>query len=134
MLLISATPVNNDLKDLRNQIYFLTEGSENDGAFAETLGIESVKDTLTAAQKVFSTWARKQGSDRKTSDLLEKLSAAFFKLLDELTIARSRKHIQKYYKEHNRAAGWVSCAREASIALSGDRYQGLFLSYDKLNV
>src|SRR5438876_8855233 len=43
VLLISATPVNNDLKDLRNQIYFLTEGSENDGAFAENLGIESVK-------------------------------------------------------------------------------------------
>ena len=55
VLLISATPVNNDLKDLRNQIYFLTEGSENDGAFAETLGIESIKETLTAAQKVFSS-------------------------------------------------------------------------------
>ena len=51
VLLISATPVNNDLKDLRNQIYFLTEGSENDGAFAENLGIESVKDTLDSGTK-----------------------------------------------------------------------------------
>ncbi len=133
VLLISATPVNNDLKDLRNQIYFLTEGSENDGAFAENLGIESVKDTLTAAQKVFSTWARKQGSDRKTSDLLEKLSAAFFKLLDELTIARSRKHIQKYYKETIAQLGGFP-VREKPLSLFPEiDIQGLFLSYDKLN-
>jgi hypothetical protein len=133
VLLISATPVNNDLKDLRNQIYFLTEGSENDGAFAENLGIESVKDTLTAAQKVFSTWARKQGADRKTSDLLERLSAAFFKLLDELTIARSRKHIQKYYKETIAQLGGFP-VREKPLSLFPEiDIQGRFLSYDKLN-
>jgi SNF2 family DNA or RNA helicase len=97
VLLLSATPVNNDLKDLRNQLYFLTEGS--DQAFAETLGIGSLKETLAAAQKVFSVWARQHSSERKTSELLEKLSAAFFKLLDGLTIARSRKHIQKYYTQ-----------------------------------
>ena len=48
VLLLSATPVNNNLSDLRNQIYFLTEGE--DGAFAESLGIASLKDTLDAAQ------------------------------------------------------------------------------------
>lgn len=133
VLLISATPVNNDLKDLRNQIYFLTEGSENDNAFAETLGIESVKETLTTAQKVFSTWARKQGSVRKTSDLLEKLSAAFFKLLDELTIARSRKHIEKYYKDTiAQLGGFPKRSKPVSIYSEID-IQGLFLSYDKLN-
>ena len=57
VLLISATPVNNDLKDLRNQIYFVTEGSENDSAFAESLGIDSIKETLTGAQKVFRVGA-----------------------------------------------------------------------------
>jgi PLD-like domain/SNF2-related domain len=51
-LLLSATPVNNDLKDLRNQLYFLTEGS--DEAFADTLGIGSLKETLAAAQKVLA--------------------------------------------------------------------------------
>ena len=133
VLLISATPVNNDLKDLRNQIYFLTEGSENDGAFAETLGIESIKETLTAAQKVFSAWARKQGSDRRTSDLLEKLSAAFFKLLDELTIARSRKHIQKYYKDTIVQLGGFPI-RDTPLSMYPEiDIQGLFLSYDKLN-
>jgi hypothetical protein len=133
VLLISATPVNNDLKDLRNQIYFVTEGSENDGAFAESLGIESVKETLTAAQKAFSVWARRQGAARKTSDLLEKLSAAFFKLLDELTIARSRKHIQKYYKDTIAQLGGFP-VRDKPLSLNPEiDIQGLFLSYDKLS-
>lgn len=133
VLLLSATPVNNDLKDLRNQIYFITEGSENDAAFSDALGIESVKDTLTAAQKVFTAWARKQSADRKTSDLMEKLGAAFFKLLDELTIARSRKHIQKYYKDTIAQLGGFP-ARQKPLSLYPDiDTQGHFLSYDKLS-
>ncbi len=131
VLLLSATPVNNDLKDLRNQIYFLTEG--RDDAFAETLGIGSVKDTLTAAQKVFSHWARKQSSERKTGDLLEKLSAAFFKLLDELTIARSRKHIQKYYKDTVAQLGGFPLRKKPISIYSDIDTKGRFLSYDKLN-
>ena len=55
VLLISATPVNNDLKDLRNQFYFLTEN--RDDAFSESLGIGSLKETLATAQKVFSLGA-----------------------------------------------------------------------------
>lgn len=96
VLLLSATPVNNDLRDLRNQIYFLTEGS--DSAFKDNIGVGSLKETLAAAQKTFTLWASKQSGERKTKDLLEKLSSAFFKLLDELTIARSRKHIHRFYK------------------------------------
>jgi len=133
VLLLPATPVNNDLKDLRNQIYFLTEGSENDAAFAETLGIASVKDTLTAAQKVFFNWARKQTPDRKTSELLEKLSAAFFKLLDELTIARSRKHIQKYYKDTVEQLGGFPVRNKPISIYPEIDTQGRFLTYDKLN-
>jgi len=131
VLLLSATPVNNDLKDLRNQLYFLTEGS--DVAFAETLGIASLKDTLTAAQKVFSLWARNQSSERKTGDLLEKLNAAFFKLLDELTIARSRKHIQKYYKDTVAQLGGFPQRKKPVSIYSDIDTQGRFLSYDKLN-
>ena len=119
VLLFSATPVNNDLKDLRNQLYFLTEG--DDWAFAETLGIGSLKETLAAAQKVFSLWARQQSSERKTSELLERLNAAFFKLLDELTIARSRKHIQRYYNAEHRPTWWFSGAEEAYLDLSRHR-------------
>ena len=131
VLLLSATPVNNDLKDLRNQLYFLTENK--DDAFAESIGVGSLKETLATAQKVFSIWAKKQTHERKTGELLEKLNAAFFKLLDELTIARSRKHIQKYYKATiAQLGGFPKREKPVSIYPEID-LRGRFLSYDKLN-
>jgi SNF2 family DNA or RNA helicase len=131
VLLLSATPVNNDLRDLRNQIYFLTEGE--DAAFQETIGIGSLKDTLAAAQKTFTLWAKKQSGERKTKDLLEKLSSGFFKLLDELTIARSRKHILRYYKSSiAQLGGFPERLKPVSIFPEID-LQRRFLSYDKLN-
>jgi len=131
VLLLSATPVNNDLRDLRNQIYFLTEGE--DAAFQETIGIGSLKDTLAAAQKTFTVWAKKQSGERKTKDLLDKLSSAFFKLLDELTIARSRKHILRYYKSSiAQLGGFPERLKPVSIFPDID-LQRRFLSYDKLN-
>ncbi len=131
VLLLSATPVNNDLRDLRNQIYFLTEG--DDRAFSDSIGISSLKETLTTAQKTFSQWARKHSAQRKTQDLLDKLSSAFFKLLDELTIARSRKHIQRYYKSSLAELGGFP-KRHAPESIYPDiDLQGRFLSYDKLN-
>jgi len=131
VLLISATPVNNDLRDLRNQLYFLTES--RDDAFAESLGIASLKETLTTAQKIFSLWARKHTTERKTSELLEKLSAAFFMLLDELTIARSRKHIQKYYKATIAQLGGFPERKKPISQYPDIDLRGRFLSYDKLN-
>jgi len=131
VLLLSATPVNNDLRDLRNQIYFLTEGS--DTAFKDTIGVGSLKDTLAAAQKTFTVWAKKQSGERKTKDLLEKLSSAFFKLLDELTIARSRKHILRYYKASIAALGGFPERKKPVTIFPDIDTQGQFLSYDKLN-
>lgn len=131
VLLLSATPVNNDLKDLRNQLYFLTENK--DDAFAASIGVSSLKETLSTAQKAFSIWAKKQSHERKTGELLEKLNAAFFKLLDELTIARSRKHIQKYYKATiAQLGGFPERQKPVSIYPEID-LRGRFLSYDKLN-
>jgi hypothetical protein len=106
VLLVSATPVNNDLKDLRNQIYFITAGG--DDFFRETIGIGSLKETLRQAQAHFSNWAKQQPAKRKTFELLARLGSDFFKLLDELTIARARKHVQKYYgHEMERLGGGV---------------------------
>ena len=131
VLLLSATPVNNDLRDLRNQIYFLTEGE--DKAFQDTIGIGSLKDTLAAAQKTFTVWAKKHSGERKTKDLLDKLSSAFFKLLDELTIARSRKHILRYYKSSIAALGGFPERKKPVTIYPDIDTQGQFLSYDKLN-
>ena len=78
VLLLSATPVNNDLKDLRNQIYFFTE--DRDDAFRESLGIVSLKDTLATAQRTFTEWAKHRSVNRQTSALLEQLSSALFQV------------------------------------------------------
>ncbi|PSB18685.1 ATP-dependent helicase [Phormidesmis priestleyi ULC007] len=130
VLLLSATPVNNDLKDLRNQLYFLTEG--RDEAFRESFGITSLKETLATAQRTFTNWAKQQG-ERRTIDLLEKLSSGFFKLLDELTIARSRQHIQRYYKDSiAELGGFPERLRPLSIYPKID-LRGRFPSYDKIN-
>lgn len=98
VLMLSATPVNNSLKDLRNQINLITEG--NQSALFETTGINDIANTLESAQKQFTYWADpNKNPERTTKQLMEKLDSSFFKLLDELTIARSRKHITKFYNE-----------------------------------
>lgn len=130
VLLLSATPVNNDLKDLRNQLYFLTEG--RDDLFKDTIGIASLKDTLSAAQRTFTEWSKTSG-DHKTSVLLEKLSSAFFTLLDELTIARSRKHILKYYKDSIDEVGHFPKRAKPMSIFSEIDLLGKFMPYDKLN-
>ncbi len=130
VLLLSATPVNNDLKDLRNQIYFVTEG--RDTAFAQSFGILSIKDTLTVAQKTFMEWAKRSG-DKDARDLMDRLSAGFFTLLDELTIARSRKHIKKYYRASMAQIGHFPKRKKPDSIFSEIDLKGRFLSYDKLN-
>jgi SNF2 family DNA or RNA helicase len=130
VLLLSATPVNNDLKDLRNQIYFVTEG--RDAAFSQSFGIHSIKDTLTTAQKTFMEWAKRAG-EKDARDLMDRLSAGFFTLLDELTIARSRKHIQKYYRSSLVQIGQFPKRKKPESVFSEIDLKGRFLSYDRLN-
>ena len=97
VLLLSATPVNNNLRDLRNQIHLITEG-KNDALF-ESTQIKDIAASLKNAQTNFSNWAdAKRNPNRTVKQLIEKLDTSFFKLLDELTIARSRKHIKNFYK------------------------------------
>ena len=94
VLMLSATPVNNRLNDLKNQVAFITEGQDKafDGA-----GIPSIEVTLRRAQAQFNDWLKLPEETRTTGRLLESLNFGYFKLLDLLTIARSRRHIEKYY-------------------------------------
>jgi len=96
VLMLSATPVNNSLRDLRNQLSFITEGKED--ALFDTCKIKSIGITLENAQKNFTRWADPKNKSRNMKELLERLDSSFFKLLDELTIARSRKHIKNFYR------------------------------------
>jgi len=94
VLMLSATPVNNRMADLRNQIAFATEGE--DAALLDH-GIGSINNVTRLAQKQFNRWLDLSDNERAPSRLIEMLGFDYFTLLDLLTIARSRKHIQKYY-------------------------------------
>lgn len=95
VLMLSATPVNNKLDDLKNQISFITEG--DDAALKKTAEIKSIKTTLSKAQTTFNKWGKLPQEERTSQALIEMLNGDYFKLLDSLTIARSRRHIEKYY-------------------------------------
>ena len=94
VLMLSATPVNNRLADLKNQIAFMTEG--NDLALIGH-GIPSIEATIRKAQAQFNRWLDLPEAERRQSRLMDMLGFDYFKLLDMLTIARSRKHVQRYY-------------------------------------
>ncbi|MBO5432198.1 DEAD/DEAH box helicase family protein [Methanocorpusculum sp.] len=96
VLLLSATPVNNSLVDLRNQISIIT--SDRDYAYADE-GIPSVSQTLIKAQREINAWS--QGDRMNKNELLDSLPSEFYKLLEMVTISRSRKHITNYYGDAN---------------------------------
>lgn len=96
VLMLSATPVNNRFIDLKNQLALAYEGvTENIDDQLKTKG--SIDDIFRAAQTAFNKWSQFPAEERTTENLLSMLSFDFFEVLDSVTIARSRKHIEKYY-------------------------------------
>ena len=96
VLMLSATPVNNRFNDLKNQLALAYEG--NADFIDEKLNTSRpIDEIFRNAQKAFNTWSRWDAEDRTTDNLLRMLDFDFFEVLDSVTIARSRKHIQKYY-------------------------------------
>lgn len=94
VLMLSATPINNRMNDLKNQIWFITEW--NDSALLN-VWIDNISITLKKAQTIFNKWMDLSDDERTLENLLSSFNIDYFKLLDTLTIARSRKHIEKYY-------------------------------------
>jgi len=95
-LMLSATPVNNRFIDLRNQLELAYEG--NPELINKKLGTKhSIDEIFRNAQMVFNQWSKLEKGERTTDALLKALDFDFFTLLDSVTIARSRKHIEKYY-------------------------------------
>lgn len=96
VLMLSATPVNNKFTDLKNQLALAYEGESE--KLNKKLNTEhDVEKIFAIAQKAFNQWSLLEPEDRTPDKLLSTLSYEFFELLDSVTIARSRKHIQKYY-------------------------------------
>lgn len=97
VLMLSATPVNNRFTDLRNQLQLAYEG--NPKLINDKLDTSrTIDEIFRNAQRVFNHWNRLPQEERTTTILLRMLDFDFFEVLDSVTIARSRKHIEKYYK------------------------------------
>lgn len=96
VLMLSATPVNNRFIDLKNQLAIAYEGDTS--LIDNKLGTnKSIDEIFRQAQRAFNAWSDLDVADRTTDALLKILDFDFFELLDSVTIARSRKHIEKYY-------------------------------------
>lgn len=96
VLMLSATPVNNRFYDLRNQLALAYEGESSHwrGKLNTT---RSMDDIFSSAQKAFNDWNKLPTEQRTTEELMRRLDFDFFEVLDAVTIARSRRHIEKYY-------------------------------------
>ncbi|MCC7698559.1 helicase-related protein [Janthinobacterium sp. EB271-G4-7A] len=96
VLMLSATPVNNRFADLRNQLALAYEGdSENLSKKLKTS--KSVEEIFRLAQAAFTAWSKLPAEERTARAILDSLDFDFFELLDSVTIARSRRHIQTFY-------------------------------------
>lgn len=96
VLMLSATPVNNKFIDLKNQLAIAYEGdSELINNKLDTS--KTIDEIFRQAQKAFNAWSKLDAQSKTTDALLKTLDFDFFELLDSVTIARSRKHIEKYY-------------------------------------
>lgn len=96
VLMLSATPVNNRFSDLRNQLALAYEG-DSENLSKKLRGKRSVEEVFRRAQAAFNQWTKLPPENRTAKAILDALDFDFFELLDCVTIARSRKHIQTFY-------------------------------------
>lgn len=128
VLLLSATPVNNDLSDLKAQLDLIS-ADRNDG-FSE-VGVPNLSGLIGAAQRRFVEWAK--SGDRDTAGLLTSLPPALFGLLDGVTIARSRRHIERHYAASMERIGhFPKRAAPVSVFPSID-IEGSFPSFESID-
>ena len=101
VLMLSATPVNNRFTDLKNQLALAYEGKTEiiDSKLKQSANTKvGIDQIFNQAQRVYNSWRKEQDpNERTTEKLLQRLDFDFFELLDAVTIARSRRHIQRYY-------------------------------------
>lgn len=134
VLMLSATPVNNRLTDLENQIRLITE--DRDDAFQQT-GIPSIRGTLNTAQGGFEKWTDEteglSNPSNRQESLAESLNADFFTLLDRLTIARSRTHIENFYGDTIDQIGGFPGRDDAQPIFPKIDLQGNFPTYQTIS-
>ena len=131
VLMLSATPVNTSLLDLRNQIYLMTEKREN--AFSESLGVREIRKIMEDAQREFLLWegGLSGGGVRDKARLMDRLGADFLRLLDGVSISRSRRQIERFYKDDLKCVGGFP-KRETPVNLYPPTDERGELSYDPI--
>ena len=92
--MLTATPVNNRMNDIKNQLNFITEG---DPHALSKYGVDNIDDELRRAQSRFNDWSELDPTERTTQRFLDMVNPGYFDILDRYTIARSRKHIERFY-------------------------------------
>jgi len=96
VLMLSATPVNNRFSDLRNQLALAYEGESQN--LREKIGIsKDIEEVFRRSQAAFNAWTKLPPEQRTAEAILNSLDFDFFEVLDSVTIARSRKHIETFY-------------------------------------
>jgi SNF2 family DNA or RNA helicase len=96
VLMLSATPVNNRFNDLKNQLALAYEGN-SEALTSKLKSDKDVNEIFRRAQAAFNSWSKLPPDERTAESILKSLDFDFFELLDSVTIARSRKHIQNFY-------------------------------------
>ena len=131
VLMLSATPVNTSLLDLRNQIYLMTEKREN--AFSESLGVREIRKIMEDAQREFLLWegGLSRGAARDKARLMDRLGADFLRLLDGVSISRSRRQIERFYERDLKCVGGFP-KRETPVNLYPPTDERGELSYDPI--
>ncbi len=138
VLMLSATPVNNRFNDLKNQLQLAYEGDASIiNAKLDTT--KSIDEIFRGAQKSFNAWSKLPAEARSTDALLRKLDFDFFEVLDSVTIARSRRHIEKYYNtaeigKFPERLKPVSIAPKLTSLRKAITYKEIFGILDKLNL
>ena len=131
VLMLSATPVNTSLRDLRNQIYLMTERQQD--TFRESIGVDDIRNVFRLAQREFQKWEKQctANGSRDKAALLERLGADFLAILDAVSIARSREHVRRVYPDVEKRIGGFP-ERIAPRNLHPPTDSEGQLSYDKL--
>jgi len=96
VLMLSATPVNNRFNDLKNQLALAYEG-QSEHLQNKLKGSKGIEEIFKQAQTAFNAWTNLPPEQRTAKAILDSLDFGFFELLDAVTIARSRKHIETFY-------------------------------------
>lgn len=96
VLMLSATPVNNRFRDLRNQLALAYWGDPE--GWSQKLHLQNdIETVFRNAQTTYARWSKLPVEQRSTKALTDMLDYDFIEVLDQVTVARSRKHIQRYY-------------------------------------